>query len=128
MHKLLYTTAITLVLATAAMAKSSSPPPQNLYCTGLLDVYFHRLQVTLLAKERELDVDGDVHYLKSDRTDKDANMLYTYDYHDVDGKHSYLALVSVNQGKDKGMYLVQYEATTNQPLLVAPLKCHRSKE
>lgn len=115
-----------LIAATPVIAKTPTHT-QNLYCTGGLDTGMQRLQVTLLSDNKELDVNGDVHYLKTHGEVADAKMLYTYDYIDFNGGIVYLALVSVNKGKDMGMYLVKYQAHTDEPLMIARIKCHRAK-
>lgn len=117
---------ICLALTTPVIAKTP-PKIENLYCMGEKDEHGQALQVALLANSYELYVNGDVHYIKTHGQTEDARMLYTYDYLDIYGEIVYLSLASVNKGHDKGIYIVQYRSSTDEPMIIGRLKCHRSK-
>lgn len=123
--RLLTLIAIISTLIMSATAAYAAPPQksktESLLCLSRdksVLVYFD-------APHNELLVNGEPHQLITYTKQRDGQALHTADFENYYGVRSYIALVSVNHGAHRGMYLTLFNAATNYPDIVLGLSCHK---
>lgn len=79
--------------------------------------------VYLDAKRRELITNGEIHLITRSSKYDLGMVLYTENFINLEGKATYISIVTVNKGKEGGMYVALHDAATDIPEAVIPVRC-----